>query len=75
VSSNNIIDHYLTLLHQRDRYKDSALITICQATKDGKMRGSNEIIHDADIEVIVANGLATTHKNRFKEKYNELKVF
>jgi hypothetical protein len=34
------------------------------------MRGSNEIIHNADIGVIVVNGLATTHKNRFKEKYD-----
>jgi len=59
----------------RERYKDSALITICQSTKAGQMRGSNEVIHDADIEVIVVNGLATTNKNRFKEKYKELKVF
>jgi len=39
------------------------------------MSSRNEIIHDADIEVIVVNGIATIHKNRFKEKYKELKVF
>ncbi|MEI7597615.1 MAG: hypothetical protein WCK02_17850 [Bacteroidota bacterium] len=59
----------------RERYKNSALITICQATKDGKMRGSYEIIHDADIEIIVTNGIAETNKNRFKEKHKEFKVF
>ena len=30
----------------RERYKNSALITISQSTKDGKMRGSYEIVHD-----------------------------
>lgn len=59
----------------KERYKESAFITICQATKDGKMRGSLEIIHDVDIEVVVSNGLATTNKNRFKEKGKEFKVF
>ena len=59
----------------RERYKNSALITILQATKDGNMRGSYVIIHDADIEVKVTNGLAVTHKNRFKEKHKEFKVF
>ena len=38
-------------------YKNSALITISQATKDGKMCGSYEIVYDSDIEVNVAKGL------------------
>jgi len=59
----------------RDRYKDSALITISQSTKDGKMRGSYEIVHDADIAVKVENGIATTTKNRFKEKGMGFTVF
>lgn len=59
----------------RERYKNSAMITISQATKEGKMRGSYEIIHDADIEIIVTNGMAETNKNRFKEKHKEFKVF
>lgn len=59
----------------RERYKGSSIITISQATKDGKMRGSYEIIHDVDIEIIVTNGVAITNKNRFKEKDLELRVF
>ena len=50
----------------RKYYKDSALITISQSTKDGKMRGSYEIVHDSDIAVKVENGIGTTTKNRFK---------
>lgn len=59
----------------REYYKDSALITISQSTKQGKMRGSYEIVHDSDIAVKVENGIATTTKNRFKEKEMELRVF
>lgn len=59
----------------RKRFKDSALITISQSTKDGKMRGSQELNHDADITVSVADGIATTEKNRFLEKYREFLVF
>jgi len=58
-----------------ERYKNSALITISQSTKDGKMRGSYEIVHDSDIAVKVENGIATTTKNRFKEKGMTLVVF
>jgi predicted ATP-dependent serine protease len=53
----------------------SALITISQSTKDGKMRGSQEIIHDADIEVCIQKGIAITNKNRFKEKDMQFSVF
>lgn len=59
----------------RERYKDSAIITISQSTKEGKIRGSYEIVHDCDIAVKVENGVATTIKNRFKEKGIELRVF
>ncbi len=59
----------------RKLYKDSALITISQSTKDGKMRGSNQIKHDSDMAVQVDNGIATTTKNRFKQKGMILKVF
>jgi len=59
----------------REWYKNSALITISQSTKDGKMRGSYEIVHDSDIAVKVENGIATTTKNRFKEKEMTLAVF
>ena len=59
----------------RVRYKNSALITISQSTKDGKMRGSYEIVHDCDIAVKVDNGIATTTKNRFMEKGMTFNVF
>lgn len=39
------------------------------------MRGSYEIIHDADIEIIVNNGIATINKNRFSEGRGEFRVY
>jgi hypothetical protein len=59
----------------RNKFKQSGIIAICQSTKDGKMRGSYEIVHDSDIAVKVVNGIATTSKNRFKEKNMEFDVF
>ena len=59
----------------RERYKNSALITISQSTKDGKMRGSYEIVHDCDIAVKIESGVAITTKNRFKEKGMSFEVF
>ncbi len=56
-------------------YQNSALITISQSTKDGKMRGSNEIAHDADVVISVENGFAKTTKNRFKERGKEYPIF
>lgn len=59
----------------RERYKNSALITISQSTKDGKMKGSQELAHDCDMSVIVENGIAKTDKNRFKPKLMVYEVF
>ena len=59
----------------RNRFKQSGIIAICQSTKDGKVRGSYQIIHDSDIAVKVINGIAVTTKNRFKEKHQEFDVF
>lgn len=59
----------------KEMFKYSALITICQATKSGNMRGSYEIVHDADIEIKVEDGLATTIKNRFKQIGKVFTVF
>ena len=50
----------------RSRYNSSAIITISQATKAGLIRGSNELIHDCDVHVVVEDGIATTPKNRFR---------
>lgn len=57
------------------RYRGSALITISQSTKDGKMRGSNEIVHDADITIRVTKGEAETIKNRFLETEKIYRIF
>ncbi len=65
----------LKLKQLREHYPQSAFITISQSTKDGKMRGSQEIIHDSDIEIRVVNGTASTAKNRFKEKGKTYNVF
>ena len=59
----------------RKLFINSALITISQSTKDGKMRGSNEIVHDSDIAVAVSNGVAETIKNRFEEKGRQFRIF
>ena len=59
----------------KTNYANSALITISQSTKDGKMRGSLEIIHDADISIAVSNGVAETTKNRFLEKGKKFNIF
>ena len=59
----------------RLKYKNVAIISICQSTKNGVARGSNELIHDSDLVVIIENGIATTTKNRFKEKGMTYEVF
>jgi len=59
----------------KQRYSDSALITVSQSTKDGNMRGSQELMHDSDIAVEVDQGVATTIKNRFKPAYQSYVVF
>ncbi len=59
----------------KEHYPQSAFITISQSTKDGKMRGSLELVHDADITVKVEDGIAATTKNRFQVRGTEFKVF
>jgi predicted ATP-dependent serine protease len=59
----------------REKHPNAATIAIAQSTKDGKMRGSNEIIHDCDIEISVDEGVAKTIKNRYKETGLTYKIF
>lgn len=59
----------------RTLHVNSGIITISQSTKDGKMRGSYEIIHDSDIAIRVSNGVAETIKNRFLEKGRLFEIF
>jgi hypothetical protein len=59
----------------RNKFVKSGIIAICQSTKDGKIRGSYEIVHDSDIAVKVMKGIAVTTKNRFKENHKEFDVF
>jgi hypothetical protein len=59
----------------RKRYVGSSLITISQSTKDGKIRGSLEVVHDCDIEIMVNKGIAVTQKNRNNATQKELRIF
>lgn len=74
-SLDNMRIDALKLKQLREHYKDSAFITISQCTKAGKMRGSYEIIHDADIEIEIINGIAFTKKNRFHINHLEFRIF
>ncbi len=59
----------------KEYYPQSAFITISQSTKDGKMRGSQEITHDTDIAAKVEDGIAITTKNRYHPRGTEFQVF
>lgn len=64
----------IKLKELKQLYPQSAFITISQSTKDGNMRGSQEIAHDSDITVKVENGKAITKKNRFHKRGMEFKI-
>lgn len=49
----------------RKENKDVSVIGIMQCTKDGQMRGSQEFVHNADIQIKVENFMAKSEKNRF----------
>jgi predicted ATP-dependent serine protease len=51
----------------REDYPKISFILIYQSTKNGALRGSNEILHNSDILVRVENGMAETEKNRYNE--------
>ena len=59
----------------KELYPQSSIITISQSTKAGKLRGSYEIVHACDVAIEIADGVAKTIKNRFKEKGAEFLVF
>ena len=59
----------------KNLHTTSALITISQSTKAGLIRGSNEIVHDADIAVKCVDGIAITTKNRFKPNGMTYEIF
>ena len=48
-----------------EHYKNSATVSIAQATKKGELRGSQEIEHLVDITIKVDTRKATATKNRF----------
>ena len=74
-SLDNMRINAIDMKELRKLYANSALISISQSTKDGKMRGSNEIVHDSDIAVKVSNGVAKTTKNRFLEIGRTYQIF
>lgn len=57
------------------RYSCSGIIAICQNTKKGEIRGSYEVVHDADVKIRVEEGIAYTDKNRYIDDKPELDVF
>lgn len=59
----------------REHFVDTAFVTVSQNTKLGVIRGSYELVHDADIAIRVHDGVAVTEKNRFKEKDLKFVVF
>ncbi|MCD4736839.1 MAG: hypothetical protein K8R53_12410 [Bacteroidales bacterium] len=63
------------LIALRAHYANLALIMISRSIKDVKIRGSNEIVHGADIAIKVENGIAVTTKNLFNEKGRKFIVF
>ena len=65
----------IKLKELREYYAKSAFITISQSRKDGKMKGDNEILHDADTVIGIHNGIGSTSKNRFNESNRQFEVF
>lgn len=59
----------------KEMFKGAGIITISQSTKDGNLRGSNEINHDGDITIEVKKGVAVTGKNRFNKGGMTYNVF
>lgn len=59
----------------REVYSNSALITVSQSTKNGQIRGSQQIVHDCDIEIRVNQGIAKANKNRFGRIGYEFEIF
>jgi len=59
----------------KEKHSNTAHIHICQSTKEGKLRGSQEIPHEADIVMKVENGMAILEKNRFGRIDFEYQIF
>lgn len=59
----------------REVYSNSALITVSQSTKNGQIRGSQQIVHDCDVEIRVNKGIAMANKNRFGQIGYEFEIF
>lgn len=49
-------------------YKNSAFIAVEQNNKDGKLYGTNQMMHTFDVVINVINYTAETTKNRFKKR-------
>jgi len=58
-----------------ESFTDTSFIFICQSTKDGKIRGSQKIVHDCNIVIEIDNKVARTIKNRFQDTPREFRVF
>ncbi len=74
-SINNMRINANDLRELADHYCCSGIIAICQSTKKGDLRGSYEVVHDAEIKIRVDNGIAYTDKNRYIDDKPELDVY
>lgn len=59
----------------KSKYPKTSFVLILQSNKDGTFKGGNEYLHDVDISIKVDQGIATTEKNRMKEKGETYTVF
>ncbi len=50
-------------------------IYILHVNKKGEHKGTTDLIHDPQLEIVVSEGIATTKKNRFGKSGQEYKIF
>lgn len=53
----------------------STFIYILHVTKTGDHRGTTQLIHDPQVQIVVSNGVARTKKNRFGMSGKEYEIF
>ncbi|BBM84469.1 RAD55 family ATPase [Candidatus Uabimicrobium amorphum] len=57
------------------REEIGTFIYILHVTKDGDYRGTTQLIHDPQVQIVVAKGIAKTKKNRFGMSGQEYEIF
>lgn len=59
----------------REKYPNLSVIGIMQNTKEGKFKGSNEFLHNADVWITAEKGKAYQLKSRFVESRSDLAIW